>query len=147
MSSTNTWLKLGVNMAVPFSELGKDHNVGLGLDLGIQFLETKASGIGLKVGYLNYFGKSGKSDAAIIPVALMFRHYPKSVGIFLGLEVGYAFVSGIDQTDGGAFTRPQLGLHYYDWNFFGFYDHILIEENIGDLQAIGFGITYNIRFK
>lgn len=146
MSSSNTWFKFGVNAAIPLAELNKTNTVGLGLDLGLQFLETKASGIGLKVGYLHYFEKEGSKAVDIIPLAIMYRYYPKSVGLFLGLEAGYAFISGIPDKTGGIFGRPQVGLHYYDWNFFGYYDHIVIEKSVTDIQALGIGITYNIRF-
>ena len=147
MSSGNTWLKLGVNAALPIADLAETHTAGIGLDLGIQFLETKANGIGLKVGLINYFGKENIDDAVVIPLAAMWRYYPKSVGLFLGMEAGYAFVSGLPGTTGGAFVRPQIGLHYYDWNFFGYYDYIAKGETSSDLQAIGIGITYNLRFK
>jgi len=147
MSSSNTWLKLGINAALPINELAKTQNVGLGLDLGLQFLETKASGIGIKVGYLHYFEKTDAKPVDIIPLAIMYRYYPKSIGLFLGLEAGYAFISGMPGTTGGIFTRPQIGLHYYDWNFFGYYDHIITEDSAPDIQALGIGITYNLRFK
>ena len=78
----------------------------------------------------------------------MWRYYPESAGWFAGLEVGYAFVSGLDGTSGGYFARPQVGLHFDYWNFFGYYDHIVIDEStVDDLQAIGIGVTYNVRFK
>lgn len=147
MSSENTWLKLGINAAVPIGDFSNTQGVGLGLDVGLQFLETKASGIGVKAGYINYFGKDNNDDVVVIPLALMFRYYPESVGIFAGLEVGYAFVSGLPGTSGGGYTRPQLGLHYYDWNFFGYYEHVETEAKVANVQAIGLGITYNLRFK
>ncbi len=146
MSSSNTWFKFGINSAIPLAELGKTNSGAIGLDLGLQFLETKASGIGLKVGYLHYFEKDGFEPVNIIPLAIMYRYYPKSVGLFLGLEAGYAFITGMPDKTGGIFARPQIGLHYYDWNFFGYYDHIVIEKSVTDIQALGLGITYNIRF-
>ncbi len=145
---TNTWLKIGFNTAVPITDFSKTHNFGLGIDASIQFLETKASGIGAKVGYLNYFGKESYADVSALPLALMFRYYPESAGWFAGLELGYAFLNGLEGTSGGYFVRPQIGLHYDHWNFFAYYDLIATEETDAmDLQAIGIGITYNVRFK
>jgi hypothetical protein len=145
---TNTWLKVGLNTALPILDLGKTQSFGLGLDVSLQFLETKASGIGAKVGYINYFGKGTNEDVGVLPLAIMYRYYPESAGWFAGLEVGYAFVSGLEGTSGGYFVRPQAGLHFDYWNYFGYYDLILIEETaVPDLQAIGLGVTYNIRFK
>jgi len=145
---SNTWLKFGLNTALPISEFNSKNSFGLGLDLSIQFLETKASGIGLKAGYLNYFGRSTNGNVQAIPLALMFRYYPESKGWFAGFELGYAFLNGLQGTSGGYFARPQLGLHYDFWNYFAYYDLIITEEtNVLDLSAIGLGITYNLRFK
>ena len=40
-NSSNTWLKLGVNAAVPITDLASTQSFGLGLDASVQFLETK----------------------------------------------------------------------------------------------------------
>ncbi|SOE19708.1 hypothetical protein SAMN06298216_0212 [Spirosomataceae bacterium TFI 002] len=147
-NKSNTWLKLGLNTALPISSLGKTQNFGIGVDASIQFLETKASGVGVKVGYINYFGKGNNDNVGVLPVAVMLRYYPESVGWFAGLELGYAFVNGLDRTDGGYFVRPQVGLHYDYWNFFGYYDTILVQEVGGsNLNALGLGVTYNLHFK
>lgn len=53
-NKSNTWLKLGVNAALPISTMGETQNFGIGVDASIQFLETKASGVGVKVAYINY---------------------------------------------------------------------------------------------
>ncbi len=144
---TNTWLKFGINTALPITDLSKTNSFGIGVDASLQFLETKASGIGVKVGYLNYFGKDSNPDVGVLPLALMFRYYPESAGWFAGLELGYAFVNGLEGTSGGYFGRPQIGLHYDYWNFFAYYDLILPKEtDMIDLQAIGIGVTYNVRF-
>lgn len=147
-NETNTWLKIGLNTALPITDFSKTNSFGLGIDASIQFLETKASGIGVKVGYLNYFGNASNPDVGALPVALMFRYYPESAGWFAGLELGYAFLNGLQGTSGGYFGRPQVGLHYDYWNFFAYYDLIATDEtDVIDLQAVGIGVTYNVRFK
>lgn len=147
-NKSNTWLKLGINTALPIYDLNKTHKFGLGVDASVQFLETKASGIGLKAGYINYFAKSSNTNVGALPLAVMYRYYPESKGWFAGLEIGYAFLSGLEGTDGGYFIRPQFGLHYDNFNYFVYYDHIVIEEDgVADLMAIGLGVTYNVRFK
>lgn len=84
----------------------------------------------------------------VLPVAAMFRFYPESKGWFAGLELGYAFVNGLDRTTGGYFGRPQLGLYSDDWNFFAYYDTVILQEGQGgNLNALGLGITYKLRFK
>ncbi|MFT4522584.1 MAG: hypothetical protein ACI8ZN_001534 [Bacteroidia bacterium] len=42
-NKSNSWLKIGINTALPIVDLGKTHSVGLGFDGSVQFLETKAS--------------------------------------------------------------------------------------------------------
>ena len=64
---SNTWFKVGLNTALPITDLSETHNFGKGADISLQFLETKASGIGVKAGYLNYFSKSAKSDVGALP--------------------------------------------------------------------------------
>ncbi|MFT4522583.1 MAG: hypothetical protein ACI8ZN_001533 [Bacteroidia bacterium] len=100
------------------------------------------------MGDVNYFAKESNTDVGVLPIAIIYRYYPESVGWFAGLELGYAFLSGLDGTTGGYFVRPQIGLHYDYWNFFGYYDQIKVEEaGVQNIHAIGLGITYNIRFK
>lgn len=133
---------------MPITDFYKTNTLGLGVDASIQFLETKASGVGLKVGYLNYFGKATNSNVSVIPLAIMFRHYPESKGWFAGLELGYAILGGLKGTSGGYFARPQFGLHYDYFNFFAYYDIISTPETtVIDLQSVGIGVTYNVRFK
>lgn len=148
VNENNTWIKFGPNVALPLGDLGDATSVGLGLDLSVQFLETRANGIGLKTGYINYFGKDDLEDVRVLPLALMYRYYPESSGYFAGIEVGYAFLNNIVDVDGGAFVRPQVGMHTDNWNSFAYYDFINIyEDGISNLGAIGLAATYNIRFK
>ncbi len=147
VSKSNTWFKLGVNAGVPIGSFGNSSSFALGGDLSVQFLETKASGIGLKVGYLNYFGKDNADDIGVMPLAVLYRYYPESTGFFAGLEVGYALVNNMPLVENGIFARPHAGIHTDNWNFFAYFDYISTEEGIDDLQAIGVGVTRNLRIK
>lgn len=151
VSKENTWMKIGVNAAVPLGNWKANSvdatDLGVGLDVSVQFLETKANGIGLKAGYLNYFGKDNQDDIAVIPLAIMYRYYPESKGWFAGFEIGYSFISNLPGTDGAAFARPYAGLHFDYWNVFAYYDYISTEEDLPNLQAIGLGLARNIYFK
>jgi hypothetical protein len=49
VSSDNTWFKVGLNACVPLQP--SNSSFILALDASAQFLETKASGIGMKSGY------------------------------------------------------------------------------------------------
>lgn len=146
VNSSNTWFKLGINAGVPVSNTANVSNFTLGADLSVQFLRTKAYGIGLKAGFVNYFGKDPAEDFTAIPLAALFRYYPESIGLFGGIELGYAFVNNLVGTSGGGYSRVQLGWHTDNWNYFGYYDHIVTEENVSDIQSVGLGATYNLRF-
>ena len=147
LNSSNTWLKVGLNAGVPISETSNSSSFTLGLDVSAQFIRTKAFGIGLKTGYVNYFGKDNNDDFGIIPLAVMFRFYPETSGIFLGLELGYAFVNNLPGLEGGTFVRPNIGWHNDYWNIFGYYDRVIGNNIVDDIQSVGLGVTYNIYFK
>ena len=148
VDKSNTWFKVGINAALPIGDLAKGYSAGLGLDASVQFLETKASGIGLKAGYINYFGKDPVDNMGLIPLAVLYRFYPESTGFFAGLEVGYAVILNNPVVDGGVHARPHLGWHTDDWNFYGYYDYTSIgETGVNDFQAIGIGVTRNIKIK
>ena len=147
LNSSNTWLKVGLNAGVPISKTSNSSSFTLGLDASAQFIRTKVFGIGLKAGYVHYFGKDNMDDFGIIPLAVLFRFYPQTSGVFLGLEAGYAFVNNLPELEGGAFVRPQIGWHNDYWNIFGYYDRVTGNDIVNDIQTIGLGVTYNIYFK
>ena len=146
INSSNTWFKLGLNAGVPVGDIGDFSSFALGVDLSVQYLPTKAYGYGLKAGYTNYFGKDPAEDFSAIPLAVLFRFYPESTGFFAGAEVGYAFLNNIVGTTGGWTYRPHIGWHTDNWNFFAYYDNIVTEENVLDIQTVGLGVTRNVKF-
>ena len=147
MSSKNTWFKVGLNAGVPLNPTNS--TFVLGLDASLQFLETKASGIGIKSGYSHYFSNnSAIKPIGEIPLAIMYRFYPKSTGFFTGLDIGYSLILNSSDTKGGFMGRPHLGYHGNTWNLFAFYNIVLITEaNQNDIQSIGISFTRNIRLK
>ena len=147
VSSKNTWFKVGLNAGVPLQP--SNSNFVLGVDASLQFLETKASGIGIKSGFSNYFSTDNSlNDIGEIPIAIMYRFYPKSTGFFTGLDIGYSFILNSANTQGGFMGRPHAGYHGKNWNVFAYYNLILIQEsNQEDISSIGISITRNIRLK
>jgi hypothetical protein len=147
VSSKNTWFKVGLNAGVPLQP--SNSNFVLGVDASLQFLETKASGIGIKSGFSNYFSTDNSlNDIGEIPIAIMYRFYPKSKGFFTGLDIGYSFILNSANTQGGFMGRPHAGYHGKNWNVFAYYNLILIQEsNQEDISNIGISITRNIRLK
>lgn len=147
LNNSNTWLKVGLNAGVPIAQTSTSSSFTLGLDASVQFIRTKAVGIGVKAGYVHYFGKNDMDDFGIIPLAILFRYYPKTSGMFYGMEAGYAIVNNLPKLEGGTFARPHIGWHNDYWNFFGYYDYVIGNDIVKDLQTIGLGVTYNVYFK
>lgn len=154
ISEDNSWLKVGVNLGVPVSNYGKYSTAAMGIDLTGQFMRTDNFGLGLTTGYTRIFEKADpefvvneKDSFGYIPLGIMFRYYPRPSGIFVGVDGGYSFVTGNDFTNGGAYLRPQIGYHNYDWNVFAFYNQIIESSPTSDIQTLGVAVTYNIRFK
>jgi len=150
VSTDNTWFKVGINAGLPIlQENNKMTKFILGLDASLQFLETRSSGIGIKSGYSHYFSNDDTSESiGEIPLAIMYRFYPKSSGFFAGIDVGYSVVLHSPDTKGGYMARPHLGYHGYNWNIFGYYNIVLLgAEGQSDLQSIGISITRNIRLR
>lgn len=148
ITKKNSWLKTGLTAGIPVGNLADVSNFTAGVDLKGQLMTTPHVGIGLVTGYNHFFGKSGFKSFGNIPLGVFARFYPAYKGFFAGVDGGYSFMTGTDANDGGVYLRPQLGYHNYDWNFFGFYNHVFRDDQKGgSIQYAGVGFTYNIRFK
>ena len=148
MNKSNTWVKAGPHIGVPISSISSSNNFIVGLDLSIQFIETEAYGIGFKTGYSHYLGSGNNEAFGEIPLALLSRFYPKTSGLFAGIELGYSILNNFNGAKGGYCSRPHIGFHTDNWNFYGYYEVILMEDdNINDIQSVGLSATYNLRFK
>lgn len=148
ITGRNSWLKIGANVGAPIGNLSDYSSLALGLDLKGQIMTTNHIGAGITTGYTHFFGKEGVDDFGTIPLGAFVRYYPASKGFFIGTDLGYSFITGVPDATGGVYVRPEVGYHNYDWNIFGFYNGILrSDDNGGNIQLIGIGATYNIRFK
>lgn len=147
ITKKNSWLKLGINAGVPVGDISNYSSFVAGLELKGQLMETNHVGIGLTTGYNHFFAKNNLQSFGTIPLGAFIRVYPAAKGFFAGLDGGYSVVTGIDNAKGGAYIKPQLGYHNYDWNVFGFYNNIFRSDvNGGNIAHVGIGATYNIRF-
>ncbi|MBF8150529.1 hypothetical protein ITJ86_11515 [Winogradskyella sp. F6397] len=142
----NSWLKAGITAGVPVSDAGDVSSFALGLDLRGQYLFNPNLGIGVATGYNNYFGKDNYDDFGIVPLAGFIRYYFTPDGLFFGSDLGYGFLTGVDDNEGGLYINPQIGYHNRDWNIYAYYQNTFAENDV-DIQAVGIGATYNIRFK
>lgn len=160
----NNMIKVGATagIAVPSDNL----SAAVGVDVAYQNLITPGFGLGIATGYTHYFGKDNNgynnNDVGVVPVAAIFRVYPKQTGFYFGADLGYGFLVGDDKVatnstvsrpDGGFYLKPEIGYHNRDWNFYVQYQKVFAGSN-GDIAApasqdynvgsIGAGFSYNI---
>lgn len=153
INQKNSWLKLGLNLGVPIGDLSDYSKLAFGVEAAAQFMRTDNYGLGITTGYTKYFNKDNASldgsakGFGTIPLGLMFRYYPQPTGFFAGTDVGYTFFTDFNRNQGGAYIRPQLGYHNYDWNIFAFYNQVFRADPSIDVQSIGLAVTHNLRFK
>lgn len=137
------WLKLGVHAGIPVGDAGDTSSFALGIDGKYQFLTYDHFGFGLATGYSHFFGKEVNGhdvdDFGIIPIAALLRYYPTE-SFFLGADLGYGVISGVD-ADGGFYYRPEIGYHNENWNIFGFYQGVAAD--FAPAQ-VGIGVNYNV---
>lgn len=145
ITSKNSWLKVGVNTGVPVGDTDNISSLSLGLDLKGQYLVTPNFGIGVATGYSHFFGKDGVEDFGVVPVAAFGRYYFQPKGLFVGADFGYGFLTNVEGNTGGLYVNPQIGYHNVDWNFFAYYQNTFADNDF-DVQVVGIGVTYNIRF-
>ncbi|RYD80197.1 MAG: hypothetical protein EOP53_08420 [Sphingobacteriales bacterium] len=147
ITSKNSWLKAGLSLGVPVGDVSDSHSFVAGLDLKGQLMSTPHLGIGLTTGYNHFFAKDNFESFGTIPLGAFIRVYPKAKGFFAGTDIGYSFLTNANDADGGFYVKPQIGYHNYAWNVFGYYNGILRGDNAGgNIQHVGIGATYNIRF-
>lgn len=156
VSMTNM-LKVGINGGVAVPEGNASASVGA--DVSYQYLVTPGFGLGIASGYNQFFGKDNNNDFGVVPVAALFRFYPKKTGFYAGADLGYGFITGDDKVtpdfteerpDGGFYLKPEIGYHNVDWNFFVHYTKVFTGDK-GEISGqrynagtIGAGVGYNI---
>ena len=142
----NSWLKVGITAGVPVGDASDVSSFNAGLDLRGQYLINPHLGIGIASGYSHFFGKDEVDDFGVVPLAGFIRYYFAPEGLLLGADLGYGFLTNVESNAGGLYVNPQIGYHNRDWNIYAFYQNTFAENDV-DLQTVGLGVTYNIRFK
>jgi len=167
-SMKNT-LKIGA-LAGP-SVASRNASAAAGLNVAYQNLITPHFGLGVTTGYHHHFGKDKdvsnttlkNNDFGVIPVAALFRYYPKSEGIYVGTDLGYGVITGddkvasnssVERPNGGFYLKPEVGYHNRHWNIFAHYNKVFNGSD-GTIRVngasqkynagiIGVGLAYNI---
>jgi hypothetical protein len=146
LNSKTSWLKAGVSVGMPVGNTAQYSSFSAGGVVNAQMMANPHLGLGVTTGYTHYFGKNGTSDFGAIPLGALIRYYAHEPGLLVGTDIGYAFTTNIAGSTGGLYVKPQLGWNNYDWNIYGFYNHVFANKGIGDLQQLGVAVTYNLRF-
>jgi hypothetical protein len=145
ITTDNSWFKAGFKAGLPMGDTADFSSFTVGADVRGQYLVTPHFGIGVASGYNHFFGKDGGEDFGLIPLAGFARYYFQTEGVFVGADLGYGFLTNVDNNSGGMYVSPQIGYHNKKWNIYGFYKHSFTENDV-DIQAVGIGATYNIMF-
>ncbi|BCY28986.1 hypothetical protein [Flavobacterium okayamense] len=143
---SNSWLKLGVTAGVPVGDASDVSAFNLGVDFRGQYLVTPSFAIGVASGYNHYFEKDDFESFGVVPLAGFVRYYFQPKGLFFGSDLGYGFLTNVENNSGGLYVNPQIGYHNRDWNIYGYFQNTFAENDV-DVQSVGIGVTYNIRFK
>lgn len=160
-TSYQNMIKVGVNSGA--SVPNENASASVGIDLGYQHLVTPGFGLGIMTGYNQFFGRDNdlieNNDFGVIPVAALFRYYPKQQGFYVGADVGYGFITGdekvasnsmVDRPDGGFYIKPEIGYHNINWNFAIQYNKVFTGDEGQILSqdynagSLGIGISYNL---
>ncbi len=148
VTAKNSWLKIGVNAGVPVGDASNFTSFKAGAELKGQVMINPHLGAGVTAGYNQYFGKNNAPDFGAIPLGAFLRYYAQSEGFFAGIDGGYTVFTNMSNNTGAAFLKPQIGYHNYSWNYFAYYNAILRSSAKGpDINDVGIGVSYNIRFK
>ena len=146
----NSWLKAGLTAGVPVGDANDYTSFNFGLDLRGQYLFNPNFAIGIASGYTHFFAKDDFEDFGVIPVAGFARYYFTPRGLFFGVDLGYGFLTNVEDNAGGMYVNPQIGYHNRDWNFALQYQKTFTGDKgeIGSQKynagAIGVGVGYNI---
>lgn len=146
ISPENSWLKLGITAGIPVGDVSDVSSFNLGIDARGQYLVNPNVGIGIASGYTHYFEKDNFDSFGVIPLAAFARYYSQPKGFFCGLDLGYGFLSGVEDNSGGLYLNPHIGYHSRLWNFYGYFQNTSADNDVS-VQSVGVGVTYNIMFK
>lgn len=164
-SSLRHMLKVGGNVGVALPS--ENTSMAVGADVAYQYLPNPGFGIGIATGYTHYFGKENdvnagtidNNDVGFVPIAALFRYYPKKTGIFIGADLGYGVLVGddhvasnyaVNRPTGGLYIKPEIGYHDRNWNFAVQYQKVFTDDKADfagqkyNVGALGLGVSYNI---
>lgn len=139
---------VGLNGGVPIGDAESLYNFHLNADVAYRIDIIKLLDIGAVVGYSHYFGDSEETnfgnieveDLQFLPIAATGRLRILSI-LFLGTDLGYA-VGLSNDTDGGFYIRPQIGLNLGIVNILASYSNISIDG--GSIEALNAGIEIKL---
>jgi len=121
MNAQDGNFKGGVHIGIPVGDWDMFSSFVAGVDISYTFNSGEDFEYGMASGFTNFFGKTEKIimlggphieieyvDSNYIPVAATAQ-YALSEDFFLGLDLGYAFItSGLNGDSGGLYYNPKV---------------------------------------
>ncbi|MRJ07586.1 hypothetical protein EDL98_03850 [Ornithobacterium rhinotracheale] len=148
--------KVGANVALPMGLLSDAYTFSVGTDVAYTFNVAPNLDLGVATGYQHYFGKKieevkylGGSKSTyteetksigIIPLAGQVK-YSVSPEIFLGVDLGAAFLTGSGESTTVFYYQPKIGYQMLQHEIaLGYRGLSRDSQNLG---AISLGYAYN----
>lgn len=144
--------KVGAHLGLPTGELAKGYSFNLGFDAAYLHPVAENFKLGVTTGYSHYFGKTIKEsyfgytfsyevkDFGIIPVAATAQ-YNVGKNVFLGADLGYGFLTGVEGSTGGFYYQPKVG--YSLENKHDLYLSYKGISNNGTIGSFNLGYAFN----
>ena len=144
-SQAQVGFKAGGHIGLPVSDAEDVSSFLAGVDLAYLVEAGTNFYVGGATGYTNFFGEDVGAfefeDFGIVPIAASGL-YTQGDGSFLaGVDLGYAFFTNIDGSDGGFYYNPKVG---YD---FGAPEVTFSYKGVSEGDATIAGITAGFAYK
>ncbi|AFL96981.1 outer membrane beta-barrel protein [Ornithobacterium rhinotracheale] len=146
--------KIGGNVALPIGIFGDAYTFSVGADVAYSFNVVPNLGLGITTGYQHHFGK--KTEKAVVCGNSTYTEETKSIGIiplaglvkynvtpelFVGADLGAAFVTGGGESITAFYYQPKIGYqvnqHEIALGYRG------LNKNNESVGAISLGYAYN----
>ena len=135
---------LGLHVGIPVGDFDEVSSFVLGLDVSYLFNVSDGFDVGIATGYINFFGKDFNGfkvdDLGIIPIAASTR-VALGEEWFLGIDLGYGFITNKDADGGGFYYYPRVGMKLDFVDIFGYYQG-MTKDSV-NVASVGAGATFN----
>ncbi|QCX53872.1 porin family protein [Elizabethkingia sp. JS20170427COW] len=133
--------KLGANIGIPVGDIKDVSSFTAGADLAYQWRLAENFDLGIASGYHHFFGKNNVKDFGMVPIAASGQ-YSVSPNVFIGADLGYAFITNVGGNTGGFYYQPKVGYQNSNWEVYAGYKGVSDDINFGSVN-----LGFNYKFK